>query len=113
MTTREDLGKIAYEAACKVTGCTQPWSEANQEKWIAAGVAVHHSAWMNLREICVRRIKKLRESEASWWAFPAGRFVEASHIKMLIDRAANRRDNDLNETTAKSLHEPLRATDGA
>ena len=34
------LGKIAYEAAAKQTGCKQPWEEANQLKWIAAAQAV-------------------------------------------------------------------------
>ncbi|MCL5096469.1 MAG: hypothetical protein M1608_02835 [Candidatus Omnitrophica bacterium] len=37
---RMDLGKTAYEAAAKVTGCTQQWEEATQEKWKAAAAAV-------------------------------------------------------------------------
>lgn len=36
----EQLGRIAYEAAAEITDCKQPWSEANQEKWIAAALAV-------------------------------------------------------------------------
>ena len=36
----ESLGRIAYDAAAKVTGCEQPWEEANQAKWIAAAQAV-------------------------------------------------------------------------
>jgi hypothetical protein len=33
-------GQIAYEAAQKATGCSQPWEEANREKWEAAANAV-------------------------------------------------------------------------
>lgn len=35
-----ELGRIAYEAAAAETGCTQPWEEANQAKWIAGAKAV-------------------------------------------------------------------------
>lgn len=35
-----DIGRIAYEAAAKATGCEQPWAEANQAKWNAAAMAV-------------------------------------------------------------------------
>jgi hypothetical protein len=34
------LGRIAYEAAAKLTDCKQPWEEANQDKWNAAATAV-------------------------------------------------------------------------
>jgi len=33
------LGQVAYEAAAAVTGCEQPWAEATQAKWEAAGEA--------------------------------------------------------------------------
>lgn len=36
----EPIGKTAYEAAAKVTDCKQSWEDANQEKWIAAALAV-------------------------------------------------------------------------
>lgn len=32
-------GEAAYAAAAGVTGCDQPWSEANQEKWEEAAAA--------------------------------------------------------------------------
>jgi len=35
-----ELGRIAYGAACLATGCKQSWDEANQGKWIAAAKAV-------------------------------------------------------------------------
>ena len=43
----EALGRAAYEAAAAMTGCDQPWEEANQDKWIAAAqaaVAAHQAA---------------------------------------------------------------------
>lgn len=39
-----ELGRAAYEAAASLTGCSQPWEEANQAKWIAAAVAAVHRA---------------------------------------------------------------------
>lgn len=40
-----DLGRLAYEAAAKVSGCEQPWAAANQQKWNAAAEAVREPAW--------------------------------------------------------------------
>lgn len=37
------IGEVAYTAAARVTGCTQPWSSANQQKWSAAAHAVLQS----------------------------------------------------------------------
>jgi hypothetical protein len=34
------LAQIGYEAAAKLTGCEQPWADANQGKWKAAADAV-------------------------------------------------------------------------
>ena len=36
----ETLAQIGYEAAAKMTGCEQPWADANQMKWQAAADAV-------------------------------------------------------------------------
>lgn len=35
-----EIGRIAYEAAAKVAGCEQPWTQANQAKWNAAAKGV-------------------------------------------------------------------------
>lgn len=35
------LGQVAYEAAALTTDCSQPWAEANQEKWESAANAVY------------------------------------------------------------------------
>jgi len=40
ITADESLGKLAYESAATLTGCTQPWEEANKAKWIAAAKAI-------------------------------------------------------------------------
>lgn len=42
--TEMTRGRAAYEAAAKVSGCDQPWAEANQPKWEAAAEAVRDTA---------------------------------------------------------------------
>jgi len=42
MTDKTD-GQVAYEAAAKLTKCSQPWSEANKCKWEEAARAVKKS----------------------------------------------------------------------
>jgi hypothetical protein len=34
MSHSNTLGRVAYEAAAMVTGCDQPWDQANQAKWL-------------------------------------------------------------------------------
>ena len=45
--TEKELGFIAYEAARQVTGCSQGWVMADQEKWIAAALAVRRHDYEN------------------------------------------------------------------
>jgi hypothetical protein len=49
---RELLGRIAYEAAAKVTGCDQPWVGAHKEKWIAAADAVFRACTQQMQVWC-------------------------------------------------------------
>ena len=51
---RKTPGQIAYEAAAAATGCKQPWAEANQAKWEAAGAAVANECAdiCNLLQLC-------------------------------------------------------------
>lgn len=88
--TREDLGKIAYEAACKVTGCTQPWAEANQEKWIAAGVATYFAGMRSAQDLADARAEHWLKSEKDRDVF---RHHEATAISEWIDKAVNLGDN--------------------
>lgn len=39
MKNFQSAGEAAYSAAAERTGCSQPWSEANQEKWEEAAAA--------------------------------------------------------------------------
>lgn len=50
-------GRAAYEAAAKVSGCTQPWGEANQPKWEAAAEAVRDTAIIE----CLQVVKDLAD----------------------------------------------------
>ena len=46
-----EMGRIGYEAAARLTGCDQPWSAANQVKWIAAAIAVSQAQQSTLKRI--------------------------------------------------------------
>lgn len=52
------LGKIAYSAAAKSTGCTQDWNDANKPKWISAAKAMYSRNNVNFDILlCEIRVK--------------------------------------------------------